>query len=54
MKEQWMSLCCDETASIPFCQINVSLLRGPLVDYLLAGAWMGQPPAPNDHSDVRF
>lgn len=54
MKEQRMGLCCDERASISFCQINVALLRGPLVDYLLADAWMGQPPAPNDPSDVRY
>lgn len=40
--------------SFPYCQINVALLRGPLVDYLLAGARMGQPPAPNDYSDVRY
>lgn len=36
-----------------FCQINVALLRGPLVDHLLADTSMGQPPAPNDPSDVR-
>ena len=54
MKVQWVSLCYDDRASIPFCQINVALLRGPLVDYLLAGASMGRPPAPNDHSDVRY
>lgn len=28
-------------ANLPLCQINVALLRGPLVDYLLAGVWMG-------------
>lgn len=38
----------------PFCQINVAPLRGPLVNYILADAWMGQPPAPNDPSDVRY
>lgn len=29
------------------------LLWGPLVDYPLAGAWTGQPPAPNYHPHVR-
>lgn len=36
---------CDERASVALCLINVALLRGGLVDYLLAGAWMGPPPA---------
>lgn len=54
LKHTWKSSrCCVERASFPPCQINVAPLRGPLVDYLLAGAWMGRPPAPNDHSDVR-
>lgn len=54
MKEQWLSSCCADRAKFPLCQINVALLRGPLVNYLLAGAWMGQPPALEDHSDVRY